>query len=361
MNRVLRLIVISLMVTWSVGVVAEPAPENAAIAENAINKAKSQVAEEEEEEEDAKDWSVSASLTTGIGQGTFTSIDTSTTEFADEVEDPANAYDRWNLGLSLSPSYTIEDLITVSGSVAWTQGLVAGGGINEPNELRFQDIGLDVAWTGHTFEAVPISVDAGLSFTLPTSDVSQTASLILGTSVNGSVSYTLFDKVRFAYSTSVGKDFHEFTSPVIDEAEVGAENAIWRAGGSERVGAGLLAIDGVNTEWVWSNSLSASFPIWDKLRMSASYSLATFWTYDVLKKDEFSNEVAQDGRGVGQSMSSGVTLSYPVLDYLSVSAGIRTSTQPKTADNRSFNFPFWNVDGAASNASQLRFGISANY
>ena len=265
------------------------------------------------------------------------------------------------MAFSLSPSYTIADIVAVSASVAWTQSLVAGGGINEPNELRFQDVGLDASWTGHTFEAVPISVDAGLSLGFPTSDVSQTASLILGTSLNGSVSYNLFEKVRFAYSTSVGKDFHEFTSPVIEDSEVGAENAIWRAGGSERVGAGLLAIDGVNTEWVWSNTLSASFPVWDKLRMSASYGLSTFWTYDVLKKDEFSNEVAQDGRGVGQSMSSSLTLSYPFLDYFSASAGIRTSTQPKTADNRSFNFPFWNVDGAASNASQLRFGISATY
>lgn len=354
MNRELRLLVVGLMVTWSLSAAAEEKKDEKKSDSNVAASA------EAEAEEESKDWSISASLGMGIGQGTFVDV-ANDTEYADEVGPADNAYDRWNMSFSLSPSYTIAEQFSVSTSVAWTQQLVAGGGINEPNELRFQDVGLDFGWAGHTFEAVPVSVDAGVSFAFPTSDTSQTSSLIVGTSVGGGLGYRLFDKVNLRYNLGIGKDFHEFTSPVIDEEEVGAENLIWRAGGSERLSNGLVAIDGVNTEWSISNSVSASFPVWDKLRFSASYSFTTFWTYDVLQKDEFSFEQAEEGRGVGQSTGTSLSLSYPFLDYFSASLGVRTSQQPKTADNRSFNFPFWNTNSAASNASQIRLGLSASY
>lgn len=375
MNRVLRLLVLGLTVTWSLSATAQDKPaetpattdnkseekkEDATVAASSEDVEEEAEEETEEKAEDAKDWAVSVSLSSGIGQGTFASV-SNDTEFADEVDPGDNAYDRWNLALSLSPSYTIADLISVSASIAWTQQMLAGGGINEPNELRFQDVGLGIDWAGHSFKSTGINVSAGLGFALPTSDTSQTSSLYVGTSLGGNISYKLFDKVNLSYSLGISKDFHEFTSPIIDEEEVGAENLIWRAGGSERVGDGIIAIDGVNTEWAVSNSISASMPVWDKLRLSASYSFSTFWTYDVLQKDEFSFEEAEEGRGVGQGVSTSVSLSYPFLDYFSASAGIRTSVQPKTADNRSFNFPFWNMDGAASNASQIRLGLSASY
>lgn len=370
MNRVLRLLVISMMATGAANAFAQEdqrGPTNQrpdrsstqAVVTTAATKAAQDL---EEEDEDGKPWAVSANLSTAIGQGTFVNVEPDPA-YTDDVEDPSNAYDRWNLAFSLSPSYDFGDYLSVSANVAWTQQMLAGGGINEPNELRFQDVGLDLSWPGYTFKTVPVSVDAGLSFSFPTSDTSQTASLIVGTSLGGSVSYKLFDTVTLSYNTSVGKDFHEYTSPVLDDEEIGAENSLWRAGGSERVGAGLLAIDGVNTEWAWSNGISASFPVWDELRFSAAYTFSTYWTYDVLRRDEFSSEYAEDGRGVGQSVMTSVTLSYPIpgVDGLSVSSGIRTSQQAKTDDNRSYNFPFWNVDGAAANASQIRASVRYTY
>jgi hypothetical protein len=352
MNRVLRLLVVGLMVTWSLSAFAQEETEEADVSASSDD-------ETEEAEEDAKDWSVSASLATGIGQGTFVDV-APDPEYDGIVEDPSNAYDRWNMSFSLSPSYTVMDLVSVSASIAWTQQLLAGGGINEPNELRFQDVGLDLSWVGHTFEAVPISLDGGVGFAFPTSDMSQVATLIVGTSVSGGVSYKVFDKLSLRYGLSLGKDFHEFTSPVVTDDVAGIENLIWREGGSERVTGGLL-LEGVNSEYALSNSFSASLPVWDKLRLSVSYALSTYWTYDVVKTDEFSNPVGESGRGVAQGVSSGVSLSYPFLTYFNGSIALRNSTQPKTGDNRSFNFPFWNVDGAAANSSQLRFGVSATY
>jgi len=353
MNRVLRLLVVGLMVTWSLSAFAqEEADEEADISASADD-------ETEEAEEDSKDWAVSARLATGIGQGTFVNV-APDPEYDGIVEDPSNAYDRWNMSLSLTPSYTVMDLVSVSATVAWTQQMLAGGGINEPNELRFQDVGLDISWVGHKFESIPISVDAGASLAFPTIDQSQTATLSVGTSLNGGVSYKLFDKLTLRYDLGLGKDFHEYTSPVVTDDVAGIDNLIWRAGGSERVSGGLL-LEGVNSEYALSNSFSASLPVWDKLRFSVSYAFSTYWTYDVVKKDELSNEITQDGRDVAQGVSSSVSLSYPFLDYFTGSVALRTSTQPKTSDNRSFNFPFWNVDGAASNSSQLQFAVRAAY
>ncbi len=352
MNRVLRLLVVGLMVTWSLSAFAQDETEEADISASADD-------ETEEAEEDDKDWSVTAALSTGIGQGTFVDV-APDPDSVFVVEDPSNAYDRWNLAFSLEPSYTLFDLVTVSASVAWTQQMLAGGGINEPNELRFQDVGLDLSWTGHTFESVPISLDGGVGFVFPTSDTSQTASLILGTSLSGGIAYKVFDKLTLRYGLSLGKDFHEFTSPLVTDEEAGIDNLIWREGGSDRVGNGVI-IEGVNSEYALSNSFSASLPVWDKLRFSVSYALTTYWTYDAERADGLANPVADGGRGVAQGVSSSVGLSYPFLEYLSGSVSLRTSTQPKTADNRSFNFPFWNVDGAASNASQIKFGVSGTY
>src|SRR5690554_4520395 len=71
---------------------------------------------EDEIEEASKDWGVSVSLGTSVGQGTFASV-SNDTEFADEVDAGDNAYDRWSLSLAVSPSYKITDDFTVDASL----------------------------------------------------------------------------------------------------------------------------------------------------------------------------------------------------------------------------------------------------
>lgn len=352
MNRVLRLLVVGLMVTWSLSAFAQ---DDIGVEDISVSADD----ETEEAEEDDKDWNVSATILSGIGQGTFVDV-APDPKFDGIVEDPSNAYDRWNLALQIQPSYTVADLVTVSAVVAWTQQMLAGGGYNEPNELRFQDVGLDLSWVGHKFEAVPIAVDGGVGFAFPTSDLSQTAGLILGTSISGGVSYTLFDKLTLRYGLSFGKDFHEYTSPLVTQDAAGIDNLIWRQGGSDRVENGVI-IEGVNSEYALSNSFSASLPVWDDLRFSMSYSLTTYWTYDAKREDGKQGEFADSGRGVAQGVLGDVAFSYPFLKYFTGAVALRTSTQAKTDDNRTFTFPFWNLDGAAANSSQLRFIVSAAY
>jgi len=336
----------------------EPSAQPVEVASEAGVTEEADVLPESDDAASKKNWAVSVGLTTAIGQGTFVSV---SNDSGLDVGDADEAYDRVNMVLSLVPSYNIADIVSVSASFAMVQWLTTGGGINEPGEFRFQDIGLGIDWAGHTIESANLSFGAGLSFGLPTSALSKATSLYVSTGIYGSVGWTLFQKLRLGYSLSLGKDFHEFTSPVIEDEIAGADNVIWRAGGSERVSDGLTAIEGVNTEYSLSNSFSAGFAIWDKLRLSVSYVLTTFWAYDVFEEDEFTSPLADPGRGVGQSTRTDIVLSYPVHKYLNVSLGARTSVQPKTDDNRTFNFPFWNVDGAAANSSQIRIGLSSSF
>lgn len=340
----------------------------------------------EEGDEDGKNWSASFSLGSSIGQGTFVNVDSDLSDpdcsTADQIEtgcvgDASNAFDRANLSYSLGGSYTLKDDFNFAASIALVQWLTAGGGRNAPNEVRWQDLGLSASYAGYTFETIGLNIAPSLSFTVPTSQASQFTSLVLGTSAGVSLSKTFFEKLSLSLGFSGGKDFHRFTSPVLtdlsdaEQAElrddVKPESVVYRSGGSEDLGRGLIAIDGVNTEYFFSGSLSASIPIYDKLRLAASYALSTFWSYSQDNDDEMTPDIegVNTGRGVGQITRTGVTLSYPVTIAdainLGLSAGISTGQYPKTSDNKSFRFPFWNFQGAASNGSALRFGVSASY
>lgn len=341
----------------------------------------------EEAQAAGKDWGISFRVGNTIGQGTFVNVSNDSGFTDPDCEGPPvegcvgeanNAFDRANLSYGLSGSYQFGDFST-SASIGLVQWLTAGGGINDAREVRFQDIGLGVGYKGWSIDSIGVNISPSASFTLPTSKLSQISTLILGTSLGVSISKTFFDKLGLSLSIGGGKDFHRFTSPVLDaenlqaevdeqslQEELQPEAVIYRAGGSEDLGRGLVALSGVNTEWALSFGLGASIPVYEKLRLSASYGLNTAWTYAFDNEDEFTPDVpnVQTGRGVGQGFGTSVTLSYPITlgdVNLGLSGGIRTGGAPKTSDNRSFRFPFWNFSGAASNASALSFAVSASY
>jgi hypothetical protein len=360
-------------------------PGEAAVETSAEAEAEEAAEEASEEESEGKNWSAGFSLGSSIGQGTFVDVDSDLSDPGCTLEDQletgciaegTNAFDRANLSYSLSGSYQLADF-SFSSSIALVQWLTAGGGRNDAYEVRWQDLGLEAGYKGYTFESIGVNIAPSLGLTFPTSQISRFTSLVLGTSLGVGISKTFFDKLNLSLGLSGGKDFHRFTSPVFDaekfESEeelrdgLNPESVVYRSGGSEDLGRGLVAVDGLNTEWSFSGSLSASIPVWDKLRLSAFYALSTFWSYAINADDEMTPDIEgiNTGRGVAQVTRTGLTLSYPVTvaDKLNLgfSAGLSTGQFPKTSDNKSFRFPFWNFQGAASNASALKFGVSASY
>lgn len=352
-------------------------------------KAKAETdADAEEEEEDGKKWSVGARVSSSVGQGTFVNVANDNPYYDPSCTDPIvqgcvgdarSAYDRASLSFGVNAGYRLDDF-NFGTSISARKSLTRGGSTQRPRDMRIGDLGLSAGYKGYTFESIGVSISPGISASLPTSLSSQFATRVLGTNLSVGISRTFLDRLNLSLGVGVGKDFHRSTIPGFNEAKWDEEDEfefldgnrpesiVYRSGENVR---GIVFVDGVNTEWSLSTSLSASFALYKKLSFAASYNFGTYWTYAVSREDhplygDVDPEIEgfNDGRGVGQSVSTSVGLSYPIElgDFgLNLSAGIGTGTAPKTDDNRSFKFPFWNFSGAAANGSALRFGISANY
>lgn len=313
----------------------------------------------EESEKQGKSWSVAGTIVSRIGQGTFADLENDT-GVEGEVAPNSTAYDRGLMIYVLSGSYTVGDF-SFSPELVWTHWLTQGGGINSPGEFRFQDISLESSWSGVKIKPIDSRLSASLSMTFPTSDVSQAATKVMGFSGSLSLSKTFFDKLTLIGSMSGSKTFHRFKSPAVNPSKVGETNVLFRENEAEDLSNGLVSVGGLNTEYALGGSLAASFPIYKKLRGSVSYGLTKYWTYHIDNNDELQSEYADTGRGTADLSSASVTLSYPILEYLSVSGGILTRQPPKTSDNQSFRFPFWNTQGAANNFSSIQLSVTGSY
>ena len=319
--------------------------------------------EGETEKEEPKAWSVGASYQLRVGSGTFVGVASDSTT-NDPFGDGSNAFDRVMNVYGVNAGYRLNKDFSLSANAALTHWLSQGGGFNEVNETRFQDIGFGVSWAGYVIKPIDTRISASLSAVLPTSDLSRAATLYTNISPAVSISKVLFSRLSLSYSLGAGKGFHRATSPLASIERAGTGNVLFRAGGSEDLsGQGLVAIPGRNTEYSLSNTLAASVVITPSLSFSASYSNLNFWSYDTDfdSTSELNSPFAVDGRGFSQLMFTRVGLSYRFLDYFSASTGIRNFATPKTSDNRSFRFPFWNFQSAAANSSQVFVGLGANY
>lgn len=307
-------------------------------------------------EEEERSWHVGGALTSRVGQGSFVAL-------RQDSGVPArdDTYARWMLAGSLWGSYAPHEEVTLSASGALTQWLSAGGGINEPYELRLQDVQLGATWMGRELGASGVHVTAGLGLGLPTSKVSRAQTMILDTSAWAQVSRRFFGRLWLGYTMSGGKTFHQYTSAVISAQEVGQGNALYRSGGAEDLGGGLVALDGVNTELAWSNGLAARFGIWGPLSAQAAYTLISYWTYDVGRDDALKSPYADSGRGHAQLSSATLALRADVLPQLAITAGASTVMAPRSDDNASLRFPFWGTSGAARNQSQVFLSLSSVY
>lgn len=320
---------------------------------------------------DDRPWTLSAGITTRVGQGTFVNVapDPDAPEAVCppgfEDCDPDNAYDRWSNFYSLAPSYTFNNFV-LNGSVSWSHWLTDGGGANRPNEIRISDVSFDLFWFGKTIQKTGTNFSVDVGFSLPTSVFSQATSQIVDTFVVGIVRQPLMRRIFLTGAVIGGKTFHRYTTPVVDMAEVGEDNVLFRANGAEELGDGLVSIGGRNTEFVLSGNLTTSVIIAPKLTASVRYRYSRFWTYAGSipaegEDDPLRNPNAQGGRGVGDLSAGGVSLNYQVAPWMFLSGGISSSQPPKTSDQLSFRFPFWNFEGAAANRSAISLGARVIY
>lgn len=317
-----------------------------------------QEALDDAEKKDDKKWSLSASVGTRIYQGMFVSLSNDSDELSNpHASEPSDAFARWSNVYSVGAGYRLDDFNLGIGLSA-SQWLTSGGGSLEPYEFRLHDVSLSAGWKGYNIEAIDTNISLSYGMSLPTSVYSRASNLILGNSLSLGVSRTFFEKLTLSYGLSGGWTPHTTSSPTVDRkiAQIFREDDI--------VGNEVQVVGGVSTEFSLSNSLSASFPIWDKLSGSVSYAYSRYWSHYRDVDEEFNADfdgLQTGGRNTGDGVSGSASLSYPLGSYLSVSAGISTSQQPKTSDNKSFRFPWWNFSGAAANRSSVNFNLSGRY
>ena len=311
-----------------------------------------------------RNWTLSASIGTRIGQGTF--VDPSNDTDLD-VGEGSNSFDLASMFYSFRPSYTLGNFV-INSSISLTHFLTAAGQSlsppNEPNDIRISDLSFDLFWFGKTFKTgTNISLDVG--FSLPLSPASRISTMIIDPFIAGIIRQPIFRRIFLVGSVAGGKTFHRFTSPVSDLSDAGEDNLLFRANGAEDLGDGLIAVGGRNIEFFLSSRATAAVILTRNLNVSMSYRYATFWTYKagIDEEDEFTprNGMADTGRGRGDIVSGSIGTSYQPLPWLFLSASLSSVQPPKTSDNRSFRFPFWNFEGAAANRSAINFGARVVY
>ena len=312
------------------------------------------------EDKDDKPWSLGATLGFSVGQGTFVSV-ANDSQWADQVGDGGRAYDSVSMRFGVNAGYKVNDF-SFSGSLGFNQGLTANNGINGSYETRLGDVNLGAGWKGWKFGETGISLRPSLSASLPTGRTSQVSTMLLSTSAGLSLSKSFFKRLTISASLSGSRTFHRYTSPVIDIDDIGQENAIYRFDGSENVEPGRFAVGGINTPYSLGTGLNASMKFPKKISLSIGYSLRTSWAYRVNESDEFSSQYECRGvRCAGQGAAGTVSLSYPITDWLSSSLSASSFGRPRTPDQRSYAFPFWNFNGAATNQSSLGLSFSGSY
>jgi len=313
-------------------------------------------------DDEDRPWSVGGGLRMMVGQGTFVSP-SNDTEFAGEVHDGSGAFNRVRMVFGINAGYQWNDF-QFGGSFGYSQNLSAGGGSTRPYEGRFQDIELSAEHEGYEIGDTGIEVSPSFGADLPTSTESRTRTL--RTSLSGSVgiSRTFFGSLSLGYSISGSRNFHEVTTPTLDEDDIQDDefsSRLFRPDGSEALGAGRFAVGNLNTQWGLSHSLTAAIIFSPEIQLMANYGITNVWTYKGWDDDEFSSELQCSGRCSSQIAMGMISANYMINENFSANLTLNNTQPPKTSDQKSFNFPFWNFDGAASNSSSISVGVTGRY
>ena len=316
--------------------------------------------------DDDRNWGAGAGVRMMVGQGTFVSP-SNDTEFADEVDDGSGAYDRVMANLGVTFGYAWNGF-EFGASTGFTQALTPGGGPGgtRPYEGRIQDIELEASHEdGFEIGETGISISPSFGADLPLSTASRTQTMLTSLSAGASISKSFFESLALSFSLGGSRTFHQYTSPIIDEEEVQDDeftSRLFRPDGTEDIGGGRFAHSSINNQWGLSTGVGAMVMFSPKIMMMAQYSINNSWTYDVVDRDdEFSSEYQCENRCASQMSMGMIMLNYTLSENLMVMGGVTTTQRPKTADNKTFNFPFYNFDRPAANNSMFSIGISGSY
>jgi len=340
-----------------------------------------------------KKWNVRASVGGGVGLSTFVRLDeegTALTSNNPTNSRPGQAFASVGLSYGFGGGYRLNKNFSLSLGTGLSQSLInvttirqnidpeqAGpGDFVEPpltrRPVRIGDTSLGLNWSGYNIESIKTRFTAGGGMRLPTSRFSRRQTLLAGFSGRVGLTRQFFGKLRLSVNYSGSKNWHRFTNPRIrveptpeiqQDGDVTIEQPSFaREGGAEDLGfanggAEIVAIGRRNVSFSHGLSLGAGIPLARRVNLSVGYGLTNAYSYRVTDEvDEFTSPFANTNRW-RQIMSGSITVAFPVWKMIGGSVSLSNGAQPKTADNQSFRFPFWDFEGGIA-SGRTRIGVN---
>ncbi|HEY3483791.1 MAG TPA: hypothetical protein VGK49_00345, partial [Ilumatobacteraceae bacterium] len=280
---------------------------------------------------------------TGVGQGSF-------------IADPnvRNPYFAW--GASFVPAYYPIPALTLSLFAKISQEITDSEIDTEPQQVLFYDLQVRCRYALGQIPKLGIDVFVEARLYLPTSLVSRYETLVIAPLGRFSL-IRGFGPVVLGYSFSFRKNFHLYESPVLrPDGPTPSEYA--RALGTEDLRGSNVAIAGNNVSFSFSNTFFVSYVPISRLAISMYYGISQAFTYRRYEDDEFTSQYAEAGRGQRDTGFGGLEVWFRLDKRFSFSAGMFTAASPKTENNQSFRFPFYDFHSTALNLTTFYLDVT---
>jgi hypothetical protein len=291
-------------------------------------------------------FSLGFKLESAVGQGSFVA-----NEYA------RNSQVGW--GASIAPGYRpVKDLM-LSVYAKVTQEVTDSDVDTNRQQLQLLDVNLRSDYQLGTIPGIDVKAAVGLWLYLPTSDVSQFETLMLGTGWRLVLGKQFGDHFSLDYLGIFRKNFHEYEGPVLDSASGDGPPPVFvRPGSPEDLGGQLVAVGTNNVSFYFYNVVQATWLPIAELSFALAYGLTNSFTYASHPKDELSSPYAEDGIGQRDATIAVIEAGYTLDKRFAFGIGIQTLSVPKSDDNQSFRFPFYDFEGAAENATTFYIDVT---
>jgi len=297
------------------------------------------------------DWGGLVLLETAVGRGTF-------------VADEYNARPSVDMLLSVRPKFVISKKhnLKMTARVDMNQTLVdnADSAASKPNQFLLYDVRLRFDWSKFAeVKAANLSWSTWGELFFPTSKLSQMQTKILGARLGVMTKYKPLKWLSLSYSLYATKNFNRYTTYVLDPSDFSSPLPA-RAGGAEAVESGV-AIGRSPSEWIVYNAVGATFTFLKDFNASISWTMLNAFSYFDYPKDDLSSPNAIGGRGRSDLMYGTIEFGYTVTKNISLALGTTVEQSPKTDDNESFRFPFWDTTNGAGNRQSFYLDVVGTF
>jgi hypothetical protein len=209
-----------------------------------------------------------------------------------------------------------------------------------------------------TIPGIKVNFSPYIRLGAPTSYESRYRNLYLSTAAGFNLNRMFGSHVFLDYMFRFNKNWNKTAQPTV----AGASIALARMKGNEDMGGGeVINGDDNNISFSVYNALTGSFIINDEWSLTLQLAIQNSWTYLSIPKDALSSDNAKAGRGQRDRTYGTIDLSYQPWQHFGFSLGLTSAQPAKTANNKSFRFPFFDFSSEGNNFTQVYFDVYANY